>query len=87
MLVSVGDALVILFFKLVLVCIRIRIAASPEFLVRIWKTAVIVILIAAAVLSPTADVLNMMLFAAPMLVLYLVSIFVAWIFNKPRTVS
>jgi len=48
---------------------------------------VIVILIAAAVLSPTADVLNMMLFAAPMLVLYLVSIFVAWIFNKPRTAS
>jgi sec-independent protein translocase protein TatC len=60
---------------------------TAGFLVRIWKTAVIVILIAAAVLSPTADVLNMMLFAAPMLVLYLVSIFVAWIFNKPRTTS
>ena len=60
---------------------------TAGFLVRIWKTAVIVILIAAAVLSPTADVLNMMLFAAPMLVLYIVSIFVAWIFNKPRTAS
>src|SRR6185295_18104430 len=60
---------------------------SAGFLVRIWKTAVIIIMIAAAVLSPTADVLNMMLFAAPMLVLYVVSIFVAWIFNKPRTAS
>ena len=56
-------------------------------LVRIWKVSLIVILIAAAVLSPTNDIPNMMLFAAPMLVLYVVSIFVAWIFNKPRTTS
>jgi sec-independent protein translocase protein TatC len=60
---------------------------TAKFLVKIWKTALIIILIAAAVLSPTADVLNMLLFAAPMIVLYVVSIFVAWIFNKPRTVS
>lgn len=60
---------------------------NAGFLVRIWKTALIVILIAAAVLSPTNDIPNMMLFAAPMLVLYVVSIFVAWIFSKPRTTS
>ncbi|HET9788640.1 MAG TPA: twin-arginine translocase subunit TatC [Pyrinomonadaceae bacterium] len=60
---------------------------TAGFLVRIWKTALIVILIAAALLSPTADIANMMLFAAPMMVLYLISIFVAWIFNKPRTSS
>ena len=56
-------------------------------MVKIWKTAMIVILICAALLSPTADIANMMLFAAPMLVLYVVSIFVAWIFNKPRTAT
>ena len=60
---------------------------TAGFLVRIWRTAIIVILIAAAVLSPTNDIPNMMLFAAPMLVLYVVSIFVAWIFSKPRTAS
>ena len=60
---------------------------TASFLLRVWKTAAIVILIASAVLSPTGDVPNMMLFAAPMLVLYLVSIFVAWIFGKPRTAS
>ena len=60
---------------------------TASFLVRVWKTAAIIILIASAVLSPTGDVPNMMLFAAPMLVLYLVSIFVAWIFGKPRTAS
>ncbi|HEU0251987.1 MAG TPA: twin-arginine translocase subunit TatC [Pyrinomonadaceae bacterium] len=60
---------------------------TAGFLVKIWKTALIVIMISAAVLSPTNDVPNMLLFAAPMIVLYLISIFVAWIFNKPRTVS
>ena len=60
---------------------------TAGFLARVWKTALIVILIAAAVLSPTADIANMMLFAAPMMVLYLISIFVAWIFNKPRTTT
>ena len=56
-------------------------------LIRIWKTSLIVILILAAVLSPTNDIPNMMLFAAPMLVLYVVSIFVAWLCSKPRTTS
>ena len=58
---------------------------TAGFLVRIWKISLVVILVAAAVLSPTNDIPNMLLFAAPMLVLYVVSIFVAWIFNKPRT--
>ena len=60
---------------------------NARLMVRIWRAALIVILIAAAVLSPTSDIPNMMLFAAPMLVLYLVSIFIAWIFGKPRTAS
>ena len=60
---------------------------NARLMVRIWRAALIVILIAAAVLSPTSDIPNMMLFAAPMLVLYLVSIFIAWIFGRPRTAS
>jgi sec-independent protein translocase protein TatC len=57
---------------------------SAGFLIRIWKTSVIVILITAAIVSPTNDIPNMLLFAAPMLGLYVISIFVAWIFGKPR---
>jgi sec-independent protein translocase protein TatC len=60
---------------------------SARLLLRVWKTALIVILIAAAVLSPTNDIPNMMLFAAPMIVLYIVSIFIAWIFGRQRTAS
>jgi sec-independent protein translocase protein TatC len=58
---------------------------SAGFLIRIWKTSLIVILVLAAVISPTNDIPNMLLFAAPMLVLYVVSIFVAWIFGRART--
>jgi sec-independent protein translocase protein TatC len=58
---------------------------NAGFLLRHWRISLIVILVAAAVLSPTSDLLNMMLFAAPMAVLYLISIFIAWMFAKPRT--
>ena len=37
-------------------------------LIKSWKIAIVVILIVAAVVSPTADIPNMMLFAAPMTV-------------------
>jgi sec-independent protein translocase protein TatC len=60
---------------------------TARLMIKIWKTAMIVILAAAALLSPTSDIPNMLLFAAPMLVLYVVSIFIAWIFGKPRTAS
>jgi sec-independent protein translocase protein TatC len=58
---------------------------SARLLLRVWKTSLIVILVAAAVLSPTNDVPNMLLFAAPMILLYIISIFVAWMFGKKRT--
>jgi sec-independent protein translocase protein TatC len=57
---------------------------TAGYLVRVWRISLVVILIAAAVLSPTNDVPNMLLFAAPMIVLYVISIFVAWIFGKER---
>jgi len=58
---------------------------SAGFLVRHWRPALLIILAGAAVLSPTSDVLNMMLFAAPMFILYLISILIAWLFARPRT--
>lgn len=58
---------------------------SAGMLVKSWKIAIVVILIVAAVVSPTGDIPNMMLFAAPMMVLYVVSVFIAWFFGKKRT--
>ena len=57
---------------------------SARLLLRIWKTSLIVILISAAILSPTNDIPNMMLFALPMILLYIISIFIAWLFGKKR---
>lgn len=57
---------------------------TAGFLVRSWKVSLVVILIVAAVVSPTGDVVNLMLFAAPMMALYIVSIFIAWFFGKKR---
>lgn len=53
-------------------------------MVRTWKVSLIAILIVAAVVSPTNDIPNMMLFAAPMVLLYILSIFIAWFFGKKR---
>ena len=60
---------------------------SAGFLIRSWRPALVIILIVAAVASPTSDIPNMMLFAAPMLVLYIVSILVAWVFGQKRRAS
>lgn len=57
---------------------------SAGFLIRSWKIALVLMLVVAAFISPTGDIPNMMLFATPMIVLYLVSIFVAWLFGKKR---
>jgi sec-independent protein translocase protein TatC len=57
---------------------------SATLLIKSWKVAIVVILIVAAVVSPTADIPNMMLFAAPMMFLYVISIFIAWFFGRRR---
>ena len=60
---------------------------NARFLISHWRISIIIILAAAAILSPTNDIPNMLLFAAPMLVLYVISIFIAWIFSRPRVVE
>lgn len=57
---------------------------TPGMLWRSWRYAIVIIAILAAVLTPTADAFNMMIFAAPMLVLYFLSIGIVWVFGKPR---
>ena len=57
---------------------------TAGWMLRVWRTAVIVILVVAAVLSPTNDIPNMLLFAAPMFALYVISILVAWVCGRKR---
>ena len=53
-------------------------------LIGVWRYAIIVIFIVAAVISPTADIPNLMVFAVPMLLLYVLSIGIAWFFHRRR---
>jgi sec-independent protein translocase protein TatC len=57
---------------------------SAGLLIKSWKLSLVIILIVAAVVSPTGDIPNMMLFATPMMALYVVSILIAWLFGKKR---
>ncbi|HLG14705.1 MAG TPA: twin-arginine translocase subunit TatC [Blastocatellia bacterium] len=57
---------------------------TPRLLLRVWRVAMIVIFIVAALLSPTTDVPNLLVFAAPMLLLYFLSVGIAWLFHRER---
>lgn len=57
---------------------------TPKIMLNYWRYAVVVIFIIAALLTPTPDAYNLIMFAIPMLVLYLLSIGIVWIFGKPR---
>ena len=55
---------------------------TARFMLRNMKYAILLIFVVAAVLTPTPDVVTQSLMAAPMFLLYLVSILIAWIFAK-----
>ena len=56
---------------------------TPQFMRKYRKHAVIVILIAAAVITPSPDVTSQMVVAIPMYLLYEISVFVsAWVIKK-----
>jgi sec-independent protein translocase protein TatC len=57
---------------------------TPGMMWRFWRHAVVVILIISAILTPTADWANLTIFAAPMLILYFLSIGIVWFFGKQR---
>jgi sec-independent protein translocase protein TatC len=52
---------------------------SPSFLVRNSRYAILAIFIIAAIITPTPDVFNLMLFATPMCLLFYVGIFAAYL--------
>jgi sec-independent protein translocase protein TatC len=57
---------------------------TPGFLLRNSRYAVLLIVIAAAIITPTPDVVNLMMFAVPMCLLYFVGIFAGYLVNLHR---
>ena len=58
--------------------------ASPKFLIEHSRYAILIIFIIAAVITPTPDVFNLMLFAVPMVVLYFVGVFASYLLVLSR---
>jgi sec-independent protein translocase protein TatC len=57
---------------------------TARFLLRNFKYATLIIAVAGAVLSPGGDIASQMILAGPMLVLYIISVGVAWVFQKRK---
>ncbi len=57
---------------------------SGSTLLRFWRHAIVVVAIAAAIITPTIDPVNMAIVMAPLIGLYFLSVGVAYLVYKPR---
>ncbi len=57
---------------------------SAGWMWRNLRYSILIIFIIAAIVTPTTDVMNMCIFAAPMVALYVISIVIAWAFHPKR---
>lgn len=62
---------------------RIGLVSGPA-LLRVWRHAIVVIAIVAAIITPTIDPVSMSVVMAPLLVLYAISVGLAYLIYKPR---
>ena len=58
--------------------------ASPRFLMRHSRYAILAITIAAAIITPTPDAVNLTIFAAPMVLLYFAGVFASYLLVLKR---
>ncbi|MCB1054242.1 MAG: twin-arginine translocase subunit TatC [Acidobacteria bacterium] len=69
---------------IVLFLLSVLRVVSARFLLRHFRWAVLLIFIAAAVITPTPDVVNLCLFAVPTIGLYLLGVAGAWLVERGR---
>ena len=55
---------------------------TARWMIRQFKYAILVIVVIAAIITPSSDVASQMIVAGPMVVLYVLSIAIAWMFGK-----
>jgi sec-independent protein translocase protein TatC len=81
--VTLGVGLVFELPVLIFLLTLLRVA-SPRFLLRHSRYAILAIVIIAAIVTPTPDVFNLMLFAVPMVLLYFVGVFAGYLLVLKR---
>jgi sec-independent protein translocase protein TatC len=57
---------------------------TARWMIRQFKYAVLIIVVVAAIITPSSDVASQLIVAGPMVVLYILSIGIAWLFGKKR---
>lgn len=82
--ILVGMGLVFEMPVLVWILARIGIV-TPAFLWHWFRHALVVIFITAAAITPSGDIPTLLTFAMPMVVLYFLSIGIAWMVGRPRS--
>jgi sec-independent protein translocase protein TatC len=83
MLIMLGLGIVFQIPTISLVLGRIGIL-TPRMMLKSWRYAILIIAIGSALITPTPDAGTMIMFAAPMVALYFLSIGIVWVFGKPR---
>lgn len=83
MLIMLGLGIVFEIPTLTFITARLGLV-TPRLMLRVWRYAIMVIFVIAALLSPTTDVPNLLVFAAPMMLLYFFSVGIAWMFHRKR---
>jgi sec-independent protein translocase protein TatC len=58
---------------------------TARWMLRKFKYAVLVIVVIAAIITPSSDVASQMIVAGPMVILYVLSIAIAWLFGKKKS--
>lgn len=58
--------------------------ASPSFLLRHSRYAILIIVMVAAIITPTPDVVNLAIFATPMILLYFIGVFASYLLVLSR---
>ena len=58
---------------------------TAAYLLKAWRFAIVIIAVVAAVVTPTSDPINMGLLMAPLMLLYFLSVGMAWIAGRNPT--
>lgn len=67
-----------------LVFLQLAGAVTPQTLARSWRYAIVVIVVLAALITPSGDPISLIALAGPMLVLYFVAILIGWFVQRSR---
>ena len=79
------DLLVLTGVLMILILFLSRVGVvTPRFLMKHFKTAVLIMAVLSAVITPTGDMLTMSVFAGPMILLYLLGVAVSWVAARGR---